>query len=143
MKTEHGIYHLGQKALLIRDGKCLILEASYHPGKWDLPGGRVNTGEEAETAFRRELAEEIGLKEFSLLGCVDYDIWERGGDKTSICLVTNVIQSEATDFPLSFEHSDLKWIAPDEIEQHDFVWPGMKRLIKKGFEFVERNGYAG
>jgi 8-oxo-dGTP diphosphatase len=52
--------------VLCRDrGRVLLTRFSLpgHPdaGRWTLPGGRVEWGESAEDAARRELAEETGL----------------------------------------------------------------------------------
>ncbi|MCX6464910.1 MAG: CoA pyrophosphatase [Pseudonocardiales bacterium] len=48
------------------DGLALLLTRRAaglrrHAGQWALPGGRLDPGEDAPTAARRELAEELGL----------------------------------------------------------------------------------
>lgn len=47
-------------ALIVRDGKVLLVRHSYVPG-WLLPGGGVGRGEAAADAILREMKEEIGL----------------------------------------------------------------------------------
>ena len=47
------------------------LKMSAHPGQWALPGGRIDDGETAEEAARREIEEEVGLSGFDLLGRLD------------------------------------------------------------------------
>lgn len=53
-------------------------------------------------------------------------IWETVGG------MAYLIESEE-DIKLVDEHTRLGWINEDEIDQHEFVWPAMSRMIKNGF----------
>lgn len=48
-------------------GEILIAQRAYNkkllPGAWHLPGGKVEEGEDTETALRRELQEEFQLND--------------------------------------------------------------------------------
>jgi len=50
------------KALLKYDNKYLILKEPLHHGDiWDLPGGKIEYGEEPVDALVREVKEEVGI----------------------------------------------------------------------------------
>lgn len=56
-------YRVTIKGMCVRDGKLLLArESESHSGlAWELPGGGLDFGENIETAFRREIQEEMGL----------------------------------------------------------------------------------
>ena len=68
--------------LLLRDDKVDI----PFPNMWDIPGGKVENGETAENAIRREMMEELELqnlgdinlfKIFTSENLTDYIFWKR------------------------------------------------------------------
>jgi len=51
------------KGLCVRDGKLLMIrESDALSGKWELPGGGLDFGEDIRLGFEREVEEEMGLK---------------------------------------------------------------------------------
>jgi 8-oxo-dGTP pyrophosphatase MutT (NUDIX family) len=128
-------FWISQVAVLIRDNKCLILEFSR--GGWGLPGGRIDTGEHCDEAFARELKEELDLDSFKILGIVDFDTWTaRTGD--SVSGIAKLIKNDDSQIKLSHEHTKLAWVAEEELDNYNFVWPNAKRMIRKGFEYLRK-----
>ncbi len=76
-----GFPRLGASVLVERGGKVLLVRRGTEPerGKWALPGGLVEPGEEVWRAAKREVNEETGVKVRlkRLVGV--YDLLERDG----------------------------------------------------------------
>jgi len=81
-KLLHPVVHLH---LINREGKIFLQKRSQtkdiQPGKWDTAtGGHVAIGEKIEDALKREVKEEIGLRDFSACFLEKY-VWESDIEK--------------------------------------------------------------
>ncbi|MCK4540331.1 NUDIX hydrolase [Candidatus Parcubacteria bacterium] len=124
-------FTVSQKAVIIRDDKCFVAEINKTPGIWDLPGGRIDRREDAEKAFRREIKEEIGVSDFEILATYDCDTWLSPVGAAVYGSVSLI--STDKKIVLSTEHAQCKWINKSEIDDYNYIWPAMNRMIKKGF----------
>ena len=130
---------ISQKAVIFRDGKCLILELSDKPGFWDMPGGRIDSGENADFAFEREIKEEIGfddLQDSKIYLRKSFSYFSKTeGKMVPVCALFFIVNDESQrGIVLSEEHSQYKWIEKDEVKNYKFFWEFMPEVIKKGFE---------
>src|SRR5437870_9840272 len=56
-------FQVALKALIVRDGRLLVVRERGETGAWELPGGRIEVGEESvphTEVLMRELREELG-----------------------------------------------------------------------------------
>jgi len=53
--------HVTQKAVVFSKDDYILLVRSDSDNPWSIPGGRVQDGEDADEALKRELREETGL----------------------------------------------------------------------------------
>lgn len=97
-------------------GEFLLLKRSEdsntNPGKWDLPGGKLEREEILEEAVVREVREETGITivPVEIAGYVTFELPE----KRVIAIVYDggyII----SDVKLSHEHTEYSWISLDEI----------------------------
>lgn len=76
---------LSAKGILFENGRLWLRQNEF--GRWELPGGRVDRGEQPEQTVVRELTEELGV-ESKNPQLVDVAIWEKDfGNNPIICMV--------------------------------------------------------
>ena len=143
MPKEFQKFVVSQKAMIMRAGKCLIVRLNHELGhenyqKWDMPGGRINEGEEADIAFRREVEEETGLKNFTDFGLADYTIRYPINGYHPYCGFIRLLEIGDQEIKISSEHCEVEWINEDEVDNYAFCWKKMPEMIKKGFELYEK-----
>lgn len=108
--------------LVVRDGRLLLARRAIDPdrGKWDLPGGFLEEGEDPREALRRELEEETGL-EVEPVAFFDVVVDRYGeGDGAQHTLnlywTCRVLAGEPEP---ADDVSELRWFAPDELPPPD------------------------
>jgi mutator protein MutT len=107
-------------AALVRHGRVLAARRAYPPqarGRWELPGGKVEAGEEPAGALAREVEEELGCR-IRVTGRLS------GEQPVSDRLVLQVLLAEIVDGePVPHEHDALRWLGPEELDDLDWLEP--------------------
>ncbi len=126
-----------QKALIINDGKLLIIKKSSKdinsPGKWEVPGGRKMIDETLDQQIIREVKEEVGLQ---IIPKEIFTMWEVkvkiNNNPTTLIVASRFCQ--ATNKKVVLEKNvieDYKWVEiNDELLTYDLM-QGLKPTIIK------------
>ncbi len=116
-------------------GQLMVVVRGYEPkkGMLDLPGGFVNSGENAEEAMQREIREELGLdvtdlnyfcsqaNEYLYRGFLYHTV-----DIVFLCQVNTLQQARAAD-----DVAEIRWLAPTEVNLDDFGFISLQKAIRK------------
>ncbi len=102
-------------AVIVKEGKILAAKRPLYKslgGLWEFPGGKIEKGESAAEALKREIMEElqceINVGSFIIKEVYSYDF----GDialSTYYCTLKN-------GYPKALEHIELKWLPIDKID---------------------------
>ncbi len=121
-----------QKVLFERDGKILMMKDTKD--HWELPGGRIDFAEDADTALMRELKEEMGLnpQQYSIGNIIgNFKIVREFPDKHYHFIVL-VYEGKLNveNFVISDEHTECGWFTIPEILKLDML-SGYKEFFEK------------
>ena len=114
-KKNHGVYWVGFKLLLEKEGKFLFLKTSQR-GLMDLPGGRADSDEgkvPIKKILGREIREELGEEVKYRLGGPVLQ-YRRYSPKYKIYVLITAYKADylSGSIKLSQEHRGYEWIDP-------------------------------
>lgn len=107
---------VGQKAIIVNsENKILLLQRSDKSslgGKWSLPGGALEEGENPYEAIQREIDEETELK---VTDIKPFHIKSsQNKDKDFVVIVGYICKIVSEKITLNWEHTDFKWLTKEE-----------------------------
>ena len=112
-------------AAVVDGDRVLVARRSGGPfdGCWEFPGGKVEPGEEELAALVREIGEELGAVVLpqAFLGEVVLDGVVAGGPPGASTLRVWWARLEPGGELTAHEHSELRWVAAEELEALDWI----------------------
>jgi len=130
---EHPLVGVG--GFIHKDGKILLIKRKFEPnrGKWALPGGLLEVGEEPESGARREVREELGLEVEveGLLQVANEVIRDAEGKvKFHFVLIDYLMKPLGEKVTLNEESEKFSWFLPSQIEKLDTT-RNVKLIVQK------------
>ena len=115
-------FGLAVKALVHDDQDRYLLirrsaDSKHWPGAWDLPGGKVDPGEDFDVAMLREVLEETGLhiQLEGIAGAVQLDL-----PHITVAALVMTASVRSGNIQLSAEHGSHEWIPRKALAGCDF-----------------------
>ena len=113
---------VGVGAVVVKDGKALIVKRAHEPrkGEWSLPGGRVELGEALIDAVRREIKEETGLDIAvgPIVEVLDRVHHHDGRVRYHFVIVDYLCTCIGGELCAGDDADDAAWVTSDEIEAY-------------------------
>jgi ADP-ribose pyrophosphatase YjhB (NUDIX family) len=112
---------LAASAACFREGRLLLVRRANPPQLWTLPGGRIELGEAAADAARRELLEETGV-EADIAGFAGYremHLREHGTVRSHFVILAFAARWRAGAGTAGSELSAVEWIDPDALSKFE------------------------
>jgi len=117
-------------AIIIRekDNKVFIARRKenkeFSPGLWETIGGRIEKGETAEGALKREVKEELNvdIKSFKFFGNYEYRYYNK-------LFKTFIVELEKEPIPDGSDFEEWGWFFEEEIKKRDFAANCKERIL--------------
>lgn len=131
-QEEHFIGKIAQKAIIINDNQVLLVrDGRMSEEIWELPGGRLNVGEEARSGLARELKEELGVN-FTIHEVVHMEQFKQGSEGTIAFMIAyqaTMENPESVFEPDPTEVAELKWVSREGLETM-VIFPEHRRALE-------------
>jgi 8-oxo-dGTP diphosphatase len=130
-------FRVSVKGLFVKDGKILLFkEPKKLSGKWELPGGGLNFGEDIQEGLKREIEEETGIKIKSLAKRPLYAWTWRFENKRNMdwyysLVLAYQIEVESLDFKPSEECEEIGFFSKEQLNDIELCYQtnGLKNVF--------------
>lgn len=140
------IYSVLVNAVIEKDGKILLsqrsLEEAHEPGKWTIPGGKVENHDHEDEIFNiiqetlvKESMEEVGVEVHDDVRLIENNIFRRNNGQMVLALVFLCKWKSGEPAPLE-DTINVSWASEHELDNYQFP-PNVKEYIIKGFRYIE------
>ena len=130
---QHPIPAVG--AVVFKEGKILTIKRGQEPsrGKWSIPGGRIELGETAFKAARREVMEECSIEVAieRVLDSVDNIMRdEEGRVKYHFVIIDLLAKYVSGEIKPQSDAEECRWVTPQELVELDLT-PMLRDMLKR------------
>ena len=113
-------FRIAVKAFIIKENKLFIVKRSkkdiQSPNIWELPGGRLELGEDPTLGLMREIKEETGMQ-IEVHNPLNVRHFERSDGQTITMIVFLCKAEDDENIKLSKEHTDYEWHDLENVEK--------------------------
>lgn len=127
---------VAQKVILIKGDSVLITRDSRDE-IWELPGGRLNVGENPESGVTREVAEELGVV-VKIGQPVYINQFKHSEDKTDALVIVYLatLEDESAEFVVDpIEVAQMQWVDKQTWDSYDY-YPEYQVALSEYFTAV-------
>ena len=122
-------------AVVFKEGKILAIKRGQEPskGKWSIPGGRIELGETAFEAARREVKEECSVEVAieRVLDSVDNIIRDEDGRvKYHYVVIDLLARYVGGEIRAQSDAEECRWVTPQELVGLD-ITPMLRDMLKR------------
>jgi 8-oxo-dGTP diphosphatase len=127
-KSRPQVVLVNRALVLDTEEKILLIQRSKNdmnnPLKWELPGGKLDAGQDISNALEREVLEETGLVVIPIDKTAYWhsEILTKGRYKgLPYIVLVGITKSLGGNIRLSEEHDDHAWVSKEKIFDYDLV----------------------
>jgi 8-oxo-dGTP diphosphatase len=134
--------------IIMKDGCVLACQRkrnARYPLKWEFPGGKLEPGETAEQALRRELREElavnVGIEREFFRQEWTYSEGTENPQRDGSFRVFYFLVNEISGEPANHAFEQIKWLHPHELQGMDIL-EGNREVVELLVKFADERQTA-
>lgn len=139
MSEKVPLFIVAVAAVVLKDGRFLAGKRSENevafPGKWTIPGGKVEHGQRILDALRQEVKEETDIDIKNIFFAGDFGFIRPDGH--NVVGLNFICEYGGGQERTGEDMTQVRWLTIEEAEKLDFT-PGIMTDIKKAFAIYRK-----